>query len=48
MSIIMNGQQIYLKTVDDLRVDPKSNTPLKFYIPAYQRGYCKRLSKMVE
>src|SRR3990172_5096589 len=35
----MNGQQICLKTVDDLRVDPESNTPLKFYIPAYQRGY---------
>lgn len=35
----MNGQQICLKTVDNLRVDPNSNTPLKFYIPAYQRGY---------
>ncbi len=35
----MNGQQICLKTVDDLRVDPESNAPLKFYIPAYQRGY---------
>ncbi len=35
----MNGQQICLKTVDDLRVDPESNVPLKFYIPAYQRGY---------
>jgi hypothetical protein len=35
----MNGQQICLKTVDDLRVDSKSNTPLKFWIPAYQRGY---------
>lgn len=35
----MNGQQICLKKVDDLRVDPESNTPLKFYVPAYQRGY---------
>lgn len=35
----MNSQQICLKTVDDLRVDPKSNTSLNFYIPAYQRGY---------
>ena len=35
----MNGQQICLKTVDDLRVDPKANRPLKFWIPAYQRGY---------
>ena len=35
----MNGQQICLKTVDDLRVDPGTNEPLKFYIPAYQRGY---------
>jgi len=35
----MNGQKICLKTVDDLRVDPQSNAPLKFRIPAYQRGY---------
>jgi hypothetical protein len=35
----MNGQQICLKTVDDLRIDPKANTPFKFWIPAYQRGY---------
>jgi uncharacterized protein with ParB-like and HNH nuclease domain len=35
----MNSQQLCLKTVDDLRVDPNSNAPLKFYIPAYQRGY---------
>jgi uncharacterized protein with ParB-like and HNH nuclease domain len=35
----MNGQQICLKAVDDLRIDPKSNAPIKFYIPAYQRGY---------
>lgn len=35
----MNGQQICLKTVDELRVDSNSNTPLKFWVPAYQRGY---------
>jgi len=35
----MNGQQICLKTVDELRVDSKSNAPLKFWVPAYQRGY---------
>lgn len=35
----MNGQQICLKTVDNLRVDTQTNAPLKFYIPAYQRGY---------
>lgn len=35
----MNGQQICLKTVDELRLDSKSNTPIKFWIPAYQRGY---------
>lgn len=35
----MNGQQICLKTVDELRVDSKSNTPLIFWVPAYQRGY---------
>jgi uncharacterized protein with ParB-like and HNH nuclease domain len=35
----MNSQQICLKTVDDLRVDPKSNAPLEFFIPSYQRGY---------
>lgn len=35
----MNGQQICLKTVDELRVDSNSNTPLKFWVPAYQRGF---------
>jgi len=35
----MNGQQICLKTVDELRIDADSNTPLKFWVPAYQRGY---------
>ncbi len=35
----MDGQQICLKTVDELRVDSNSNTPLKFWVPAYQRGY---------
>jgi uncharacterized protein with ParB-like and HNH nuclease domain len=35
----MSEQSITLKTVADLRVDPESNTPLQFYIPAYQRGY---------
>lgn len=35
----MNNQQICLKTVDELRVDPESGAPLQFYIPAYQRGY---------
>jgi uncharacterized protein with ParB-like and HNH nuclease domain len=35
----MNGQQICLKTVDELRVDSSSNTPLIFRVPAYQRGY---------
>ncbi|HQF63814.1 MAG TPA: hypothetical protein PLT26_15045, partial [Anaerolineaceae bacterium] len=37
--ITRNGQQICLKTVDELRVDSNSNTPLKFWVPAYQRGY---------
>jgi hypothetical protein len=35
----MSEQSITLKTVADLRADPESNTPLQFYIPAYQRGY---------
>lgn len=35
----MSEQAITLKTVADLRVDPESNTPLRFHIPAYQRGY---------
>lgn len=35
----MNGQQICLKTVDGLRVDSNSTTPIKFWVPAYQRGY---------
>jgi hypothetical protein len=35
----MNGQQIYLKTVDDLRIDTESNKPIKFWVPAYQRGF---------
>lgn len=35
----MNGQQVCLKTVDELRVDSNSNTPLKFWVPAYQCGY---------
>ena len=35
----MDGQQICLKTLDELRVDSNSNTPLKFWVPAYQRGY---------
>lgn len=36
----MNGHQICLKTVDELRVNgPLSNDPLKFFIPEYQRGY---------
>lgn len=34
----MNEQQISLKSVNALRVDA-SNVPLRFYIPAYQRGY---------
>ncbi len=35
----MNNQQICLKTVDELRVEPESGAPLQFFIPAYQRGY---------
>ena len=34
----MNEQQISLKSVDGLRVDA-SKVPMRFYIPAYQRGY---------
>lgn len=34
----MNNQQITLKTVNDLRIDGLG-VPLRFYIPAYQRGY---------
>jgi hypothetical protein len=34
----MNGQQISLKTVDELRIDA-SGQPQRFFIPAYQRGY---------
>lgn len=34
----MNEQLICLKSVDELRVDA-SRVPLRFYIPAYQRGY---------
>ena len=36
---MMNSQQICLKTVDELRVNPATKLPLKFYVPAYQRGY---------
>jgi hypothetical protein len=35
----MIDQQIYLRPVDDLRVDPESKEALHFHIPAYQRGY---------
>ena len=36
----MNEQQISLKTVADLRVDPENKEKIvHFYIPAYQRGY---------
>lgn len=35
----MNSQQICLKTVDELRVDPTTKVPLNFFVPAYQRGY---------
>jgi len=34
----MNGQQISLQTVDELRVEV-SGESLKFFIPAYQRGF---------
>ena len=34
----MSEQQISLKTVYDLRVDP-SDVPIRYHIPAYQRGY---------
>lgn len=34
----MNGQQISLKTVDELR-EEVSGESLKFFIPAYQRGF---------
>jgi hypothetical protein len=34
----MNEQQISLKSVNELRVD-SSEAPLRFFIPAYQRGY---------
>lgn len=34
----MNGQHISLKSVDELRLDT-SGRPLRFFIPAYQRGY---------
>lgn len=35
----MNGQQICLKTVNELTVDTESGDPIKFWVPAYQRGY---------
>ncbi|MFN8467935.1 MAG: DUF262 domain-containing protein [Caldilineaceae bacterium] len=35
----MTDQTITLKTVAELRVDPQTNGPRKFHIPAYQRGY---------
>lgn len=35
----MSQDTITLKTVADLRIDPESSSPRRFYIPAYQRGY---------
>jgi hypothetical protein len=35
----MSQDTITLKTVADLRTDPESNSPRRFYISAYQRGY---------
>lgn len=37
-TINMNDQQIYLKSVNALRINA-SEAPMRFYIPAYQRGY---------
>ena len=34
----MNQEQIYLKSINELRLDP-SEQALQFFIPAYQRGY---------
>lgn len=35
----MNGQQISLKTVDELQQDESTGEILNFFIPAYQRGF---------
>lgn len=35
----MNEQSIKLRAIADLRVNPDSGAPLKYHIPAYQRGY---------
>jgi len=35
----MNGQQIYLKTINELRVIPHLDNSITYFIPAYQRGY---------